>query len=69
MLSLTYWCLTPKVPRPISYQKTLKIAIFIMFAQENRKKKLESNHRILYFTYLGSSGKNLMKFDYIDLNI
>jgi len=27
--------LTPKVPRPISYQKTLKIAMFVAFAQEN----------------------------------
>jgi len=63
--------LTPKVPRPISYQETLKTTMFVAFAQENKKRFvfLESNHRILYLTYLRSCGKYFMKFGLIDLKI
>jgi len=64
------WILTLEVPRPISYQKALKIVIFVVFAQEiNKKYVLESDHRILYLTYLRLYGKNFMKFDRKDLKI
>jgi len=56
--------LTLKGPRPFFYQKPLKIAISIVITKKTIKTLvLESNHMILYFTYLRSHSKNCMKFD------
>jgi len=62
-------CLTPKCPRPFFYQNPLKTASSAAFIQKKRKKNLESNRKILYFTCLKSCGKNFMKFDRTDWKI
>jgi len=58
--------INPWRPKAIFFcQKSLKITIFAMFIQENKKIIFEeSNHTIFYFTCLRSWGKNFMKFDY-----
>jgi len=64
--------LTRKGLRLFFCQKPLKTTFSAAFIQENKNKKhffLESNHRILYLTYLRSCGKNFMKFDRIDWKI
>jgi len=64
--------LTPKVLRPISYQKPLKFAMFVAFAEKNKTIYLfifESNYKILHLTYLRSCSKKFMKFDSIGLKI
>jgi len=60
----------PSKTKAIFYQKSLKIAIFVAFIQENKKNTLlGTNHRNLYITCLRSHNKNFMKFDRIDWKI
>jgi len=48
-----YLGLTPKALRSISCQKPLETTMFVLFAQENKKKTFfsKSNHKILYLNY------------------
>jgi len=39
-VSLPLLLLTPKVPRPISYQKPLETTMFVALAQENKNKNI-----------------------------